>query len=134
MKDTKTKIIVPYLTNLNLEISTNDAIRLLDLIKNTDIKLSTCIVSFFNSKLTIDAHNFANIAETHSELRLLGLANIKKTICQPAQGKLIYTQSKHDMLKRCFYNLQCGKCQDEYVRKTVGVVLFPQIYANEKQQ
>ena len=39
-----------------------------------------------------------------------------------------------DKSKRCFYNLQCGKCQDEYVRRTVGAVLFPQIYANEKQK
>ena len=38
MKDTKVKIIIPYLTNLKLEVSANDTIKLLDLLKNTDIK------------------------------------------------------------------------------------------------
>lgn len=142
MKDTKVKIIVPYLTDLNISISNDDAIRLLDLIKNTDMKLSTCIKSYFNSELTIDAHNSASIdahnsasvASIHSELKILGMANMEKTICQPAKGKQVYTQSRLDKSKRCFYNLQCGKCQDEYVRRTVGAVLFPQIYANEKQK
>ena len=134
MKDTKVKIIIPYLTDLNIETSTDNAIRLLDLIKNTDIKNSTCIKSFFNSELTINAHHSASSANIHSNLKLFGLANMQKTICQPAQGKLIYTQSKYDMLRRCFNNLRCGDCQDEYVRKTIGAVLFPQHYAKEKQK
>lgn len=134
MKDTKVKIIIPYLTDLNISISNDDAIRLLGLIKNTDMKLSTCIKSYFNSELTIGAHNSASVASIHSELKLLGMANMEKTICQPAKGKQVYTQSRLDKSKRCFYNLQCGKCQDEYVRRTVGAVLFPQIYANEKQK
>lgn len=132
MKDSTVKIVIPYLTNLNLETSTEDAIRLLDLIKNTDIKNSTCIKSFFNGELAISTHNSVSTASIHSELKLLGLANMQKTICQPAQGKLAYTQSKHDMLKRCLNNLKCGKCQDEYVRRTVGAVLFPQHYAKQK--
>jgi hypothetical protein len=98
------------------------------------MKLSTCIKSYFNSELTINAHNSKNIADIHSDLKLFGLANMEKTICQPAKGKQVYTQSRFDKSNRCFYNLQCGKCQDEYVRRTVGTVLFPQHYANEKQK
>ena len=128
MKNTKVKIIVPYLTDLDIKISTDDAIRLLDLIKNTDMKLSTCIKSYFNSELTINAHNSASVASIYSELKLLGMANMEKTICQPAKGKQVYTQSRLDKSKRCFYNLQCGKCQDEFVRRTVGTVLFPHHY------
>ena len=34
----------------------------------------------------------------------------------------------------CVYNLTTGKCQDEFMRQTVGAVLFPQFYANNKQK
>ena len=128
MKNTKVKITIPYLTDLDIKISTDDAIRLLDLIENTDMKTSTCIVSYFNSELTINTHNSADIANTHSELKLYGLANMARTICQPAKGKQVYTQSKLDKSKRCFNNLRCGNCQDEFVRRTVGTVLFPHHY------
>lgn len=38
------------------------------------------------------------------------------------------------MTRTCAENLRCGKCRDEFIRKTLGAVLFPQHYANEKQK
>lgn len=34
--------------------------------------------------------------------------------------------------KTCAHNLVAGKCVDEYMRNTVGAVLFPQFYGKEK--
>lgn len=34
----------------------------------------------------------------------------------------------------CAKNIASGKCRDEYMRKTVGTILFPQHYATDKQK
>ena len=34
----------------------------------------------------------------------------------------------------CARNSAHGKCQDEFMRKTIGAILFPQHYASEKQK
>lgn len=36
-------------------------------------------------------------------------------------------------IKRCARNLKNGKCRDEFIRNTLGAVLFPQHYAKNKQ-
>lgn len=43
-------------------------------------------------------------------------------------------QTSDAMMRTCAHNLRCGKCRDEFIRKTLGVALFPQYYANEKQK
>ncbi len=43
-------------------------------------------------------------------------------------------KTAEEMTDICANNLQCGKCRDEYIRKTLGATLFPQHYANEKQK
>ncbi len=43
-------------------------------------------------------------------------------------------KTAEEMTRTCANNLQCGKCRDEYMRKTLGATLFPQYYANEKQK
>lgn len=37
-------------------------------------------------------------------------------------------------LRKCATNLATGKCQDEYMRQTIGTILFPQFYHNTKQK
>jgi len=49
-----------------------------------------------------------------------------------ASGKT--PQTEDAMLRTCAHNLRCGKCHDEFIRKTLGVVLFPKLYATEKQK
>ena len=34
----------------------------------------------------------------------------------------------------CAQNIKTGKCRDEYIRKTLGAILFPQHYATDKQK
>ncbi len=36
-----------------------------------------------------------------------------------------------NMIKRCAENIRTGKCQNEFIRRTIGARLFPQIYTNE---
>lgn len=38
------------------------------------------------------------------------------------------------MMRHCATNLRTGKCKDEFMRKTIGAVLFPRFYAKEKQK
>lgn len=41
---------------------------------------------------------------------------------------------QNDMLQMCAHNLRCGKCQDEFIRRTLGAALFPQFYAKAKKR
>lgn len=43
-------------------------------------------------------------------------------------------QTSDAMIRTCAHNLRCGNCRDEFIRKTLGAMLFPQHYANEKQK
>lgn len=43
-------------------------------------------------------------------------------------------QSEDAMVKTCANNLRCGKCRDEFIRRTLGITLFPQKYSKEKQK
>lgn len=49
-------------------------------------------------------------------------------------GKIISKNNQYNMLWDCVNALQTGKCQDEFMRQTIGAVLFPQFYANNKQK
>lgn len=130
MKDQKIKIVIPYITESNIEIQIVDAFRLLDLITNTDIKLANCVGTCFNAELKINTFNTMYSPLISTQLALNGLAHIEKTKCMPPS----YKHTSYDKARSCFYNLQCGKCKDEFVRRTVGTVLFPQHYAKDKQK
>jgi hypothetical protein len=132
MKDTKIKITIPYLTNLKLEIPANDVVELLGLLKNTDIKLATCVAPCFNVNMQTSILNVPKSPSVHSELILSGMAHIDKIKCDPRIS--VFNKSSYEKAQACFDNLKNGKCKDEFVRRTVGSVLFPQHYANEKQK
>lgn len=132
MKNTKISIVIPYLTNLKLEISAINAIRLLTLLKNTDIKLTSCVAPCFNADMQTCILNVPKKPSINSHLTLNGLAHIDKVKCNPNFNT--FNKSSYEKAQACFNNLKSGKCKDEFVRQTVGTVLFPQHYANEKQK
>ena len=37
-------------------------------------------------------------------------------------------------LDECINKIRLGECRDEFIRQTVGVTLFPEHYANQKQR
>lgn len=43
-------------------------------------------------------------------------------------------QTKDAMVNACANNLRCGKCREEFIRRTLGAALFPQFYAKDKQK
>lgn len=38
------------------------------------------------------------------------------------------------MTKMCAHNLRTGKCQDEFMRQTIGAIMFPKLYGKDKQK
>lgn len=48
--------------------------------------------------------------------------------------KVKHAQNEIEMACMCARNLRNGKCRDEFVRRTLGAVLFPQFYAQDKQK
>lgn len=36
--------------------------------------------------------------------------------------------------RQCASNLAAGKCQDPFIRRTIGAVLFPEFYGKDKQK
>ena len=40
--------------------------------------------------------------------------------------------SDEKRMQRCARNLQNGKCQDEFIKNTLGAILFPQHYGKQK--
>lgn len=46
----------------------------------------------------------------------------------------LYNAPPSSKVHACAHNLSTGKCRDEFIRNTVGAILFPQFYANTKQK
>lgn len=38
------------------------------------------------------------------------------------------------MMRHCAHNLRAGRCRDAFMRNTIGAVLFPALYAKDKQK
>lgn len=52
----------------------------------------------------------------------------------PQCGKQNCELDEAAKIKRCARNLKNGKCQDEFIRNTLGAILYPQHYATDKQK
>ena len=52
----------------------------------------------------------------------------------PKCGKQDCKLDEEAKIKRCARNLKNGKCQDEFMRNTLGAILYPQHYAKDKQK
>lgn len=50
--------------------------------------------------------------------------------CMAANAKV--PQTDENMTKMCAHNFRCGKCQDKFMRETIGAILYPQLYTNQK--
>lgn len=48
--------------------------------------------------------------------------------------KIKHAQNEIEMARMCARSLCRGKCRDEFMRRTLGAVLFPQFYAKDKQK
>lgn len=53
----------------------------------------------------------------------------KKIACTNQRVK-----SEISALKKCAQNLRTGKCHDEFMRRTLGAILFPRLYTAQKEK
>ena len=105
------------------------------------------IMSAFNTKeyspdacirsLSLEYSDHTNFGRTmgapnrHRSLELSGMFYFDQaTKC----GKCSSRTSETTKIKRCARNLKNGKCQDEFIRNTLGAILYPQHYATDKQK
>jgi len=127
---------IPY-TYIPLGKITDDQLQtILNAFEKNTSRPHTCIQT-----MSIDFHDtmsFGRMPGLGTRYRDLDLANLfyfydkRKPAPCIAGGKT--PQTEDAMLRTCAHNLRCGKCRDEFIRKTLGAVLFPQHYANEKQK
>lgn len=74
------------------------------------------------------------VSDKHRNLQISNLFYLaefddKRLTCDNSKIK-----SETRTTKRCATNLRNGKCRDEFMRRTIGAVLFPNLYSNEKQK
>lgn len=70
----------------------------------------------------------------HDRYRTLELSNMFYHNQMPKCGKQDCELDEEAKIKRCARNLKNGKCQDEFIRNTLGAILYPQHYATDKQK
>lgn len=73
--------------------------------------------------------------------RVMNLSNMfyfydvnDETTHAPCMAGKKQPKTEDAMVRACANNLRCGKCTDEFIRKTLGVALFPKFYAQDKQK
>lgn len=130
---------VPY-NCINLgEINTTQLNELLDKLAKNSGQRHDCIQTM--SVNFSDTFSFGRTPGSGQRYRTLNLSNMFYfyDMCNPKFRAPCMTgprlpQTSDAMTQACAHNLRCGKCHDEFIRKTLGIMLFPQHYANEKQK
>lgn len=104
------------------------AIDLINILKKSSPAKTACIKSL-NAKYTYaaDFDSFKKDLKNHGTLEISGMF-YPDNIPQCAKCKI------DDLAKAkcCARNLRAGKCQDSFIKKTLGAVLFPQHYGKRK--
>lgn len=88
-----------------------------------------------------DSQSFGRLPGNEKRNRTLALSNMfyfydvtdSKDYAPCMIGKK-QPQTEDAMVRACANNLRCGKCRDEFIRRTLGAALFPQFYAKDKQK
>ncbi len=127
-------------TNINLgQIDTIQLNKLLAEFKKNTSRPHTCIQTMHIE--FGDIMSFGKMPGCHKRYRDLDLSdmfyfydvNNTKTHAPCMAGKR-QPQTEDAMTRACAHNLRCGKCCDEFIRRTLGATLFPQKYSNQKQK
>ncbi len=143
---------IPYETIpdicINLgRISTAQLNRLMDAFAKNSDKQHDCIQTMsvdFSDTMSVDfsdAKTFGRMPGMDRRYRTLDLSNMfyfydvrTPKFRAPCITGARLPQTSDAMTRACAHNLRCGKCRDEFIRKTLGVMLFPKLYANDKQK
>ena len=104
------------------------AINLINTLKKNSPAKTACIKSF-NAKYTYtaDFDSFKKNLKDYGTLEISGMFY--------PNDKPQCTKCKNEDLakaKCCARNLRAGKCQDSFIKETLGTILFPQHYGKRK--
>ncbi len=72
-------------------------------------------------------------SSSHSSYNLYGMFYMHEEYLPPCAGHK-KPKTEEQMIRMCARNLRHGRCVDEYMKKTLGVALFPDKYAKEHQK
>lgn len=111
-------------------ISSADAKKLMDIFSTSDIAPNACIKTLCLRYQ--DQVNFGQIPSGAHRYRSLDIDGLfyYDTIPQCATRKRKWDDEKK--LKHCARNLRTGKCTDEFIKNTLGAILYPQHYGKQK--
>ncbi len=113
-------------------ISDTDAQKLMDAFNTTKVAPNACIKTL-SMELT-DKVNFGQMPAGAHRYRSLDIDSLFYCDTTPQCASASKTQKWNDAkkLKCCANNLGNGKCCDEFIKNTLGVILFPKHYAKQK--
>ncbi|MFQ6702588.1 MAG: hypothetical protein ACLRFO_00085 [Alphaproteobacteria bacterium] len=81
-----------------------------------------------------DKARFGNVPSFGPRYSSLNLDGLFYYDTKPQCAKTNRKMDNTSKLKYCARNLKDGKCVDEFIRNTLGAILYPQHYAMEKQK
>lgn len=126
-----THIHVTHITDAQLE-------QLQKSVSTAKLPADSCLTSI--STKFIESMSFMNggarrdrIAEHNRTLEISNLFYLKNKNHQTPCGKCT-NKDERSLMRHCAKNLRAGKCQDEFMRSTLGATLFPKLYITENQK
>lgn len=113
-------------------ISDADAQKLMDTFNTSDVAPDACIKTLsmeLNDKVSYG--KIPGFGVRYRSLDIDGLFYYDTTPqCADSARKQEWNDAKK--LKCCARNLRTGKCRDEFIKNTLGAILFPQHYGKQK--
>lgn len=113
-------------------ISDEDALKLLDAFNTSDVAPNACIKTL--SLALSDKVSFGHIPGYGARYRSLDIDGLFYYDTKPQCAKTNRKMDDTSKLKYCARSLRAGKCCDEFIKNTLGAILYPQHYGKNKQK
>lgn len=113
-------------------ISEQDALKLMDIFNTSDVAPDACIKTL-SMELT-DKVSYGKIPGYAMRYRSLDIDGLFYLDTKPQCGTPSNKMSDTAKLKHCARNLRAGRCTDEFIKNTLGAILYPQHYGKNKQK
>ncbi|MBP3545382.1 MAG: hypothetical protein J6J82_03695 [Alphaproteobacteria bacterium] len=109
-------------------ITQSQALETIDKFRNSRPTEKACLKSLqVNYTDIVNFESFKTYGKKHGVLNISGMFFPDyKPKCAKCKNEDLAK------VKCCARNLRAGKCQDEFIRKTLGAILFPQHYGKQK--
>lgn len=105
---------------------------LMEKLSTSNVAVNACIKNL-NLEYT-ESTGFGRAIGGNKRRRSLSIDGMFYFDQYPQCGKQNCNLDEEAKIKRCARNLKNGKCQDEFVRNTLGAILYPHHYAKDKQK